>query len=204
MSQQQNTNSSPLSLSLPPSGGGPPPCDEQKRYWAQDLFIKKLGSVISAAGFIFIIAGLYFTHRQIKINTEQLQLNTAQSEKVAKSIRANVENAIVTHVTSLDQIFIHDPSLTPYFYEQKQISKTDKSYPEVSATAVMVLDVFDLVATQNKHYPEFWDTPEAWDNWMIGVFTTSPILRDFIDTHPSWYGKSVKSLRDQAREKTGQ
>jgi hypothetical protein len=110
----------------------------------------------------------------MRTNTEQLQLNTAQSEKVAKSIRASVENAIVTHVTSLDRVFMKRPSLSPYFYEQKQISKKDKEYPEVSATAVMVLDVFDLVATQNKHYPEFWDTPEAWDNWMIDVLLPVP------------------------------
>lgn len=181
----------------------PPPSPEQQRYWAQDLFIKKLGLIVSAIGFIFVFAGLYLTYRQMTINTEQLQLNTIQSEKVAKSIRANVENAIVTHVTSLDQVFINNPSLAPYFYDEKQINKEDKDYPKVSATAVMVLDVFDLVATQNKHYPEFWDTPQAWDAWMMDVFSTSPILRDFIDKHPGWYGKSVTTLRDRAREKTG-
>jgi len=173
---------------------------EEQRRWRQELFYKRLGALISIGGFVLIIVGVFATRRQIAINTDQLRLNTAQSEQVAKSVRANVENAIVTHVTSLDQVFMKDPDLTPYFYENKPIDPKDKLYPKVSATAVMVLDVFDLVATQNKHYPEFWDTPEAWDRWMIDTFSQSPILRNYLDSHPKWYGKNLNALREKARK----
>lgn len=78
------------------------------------------------------------------------------------------------------------------------MSSSTPSYPEVSATAFMVLDVFDMVATQSRHYPEFWDTPEAWDEWMIDVFSTSPVLRETLDKHPGWYGNSVKELRKKS------
>jgi hypothetical protein len=196
-SGQQGT----IALRPDPKPTGLPPSEEQKRYWAQELFYKRLGLLISIGGFILIILSVFATRWQISINTEQLRLNTAQSQQVAKSIRANVESTIVTHVTSLDQVFMKEPDLAPYFYENKPIDRKDKMYPKVSATAVMVLDVFDLVATQNKHYPEFWDTPEAWDEWMIDVFSKSPILREFIDTHQGWYGKSLKALREKAKER---
>jgi len=180
------------------------PSDEQRLYWSRDLFYKKLALLVSGGGFILIIAGLLFTHRQISINTEQLRLNTTQSEKVAKSIRANVENATVTHVTTLDRIFIENPSLTPYFYERKTITDKDKDYPKVTAIAFMELDVFDLVVTQNKHYPEFWDTPGAWDEWVIDSFANSPILRDTLDKYPSWYGNSLKDLAIKGKAKAAE
>ena len=161
---------------------------EERSYREEDLFYKQRGLAVSVAGFALVILGLI--------------INILQSEKVAKSIRVNVENSIVTHVTSLDQVFITDPDLTPYFYANKPINEDDPKYPKASATAVMTLDVFDEVAGQNRHYPEFWDTPEAWDEWVIGVFSTSPILRDTFDKYPCWYGKRLWELR-HAQIKSG-
>src|SRR6266487_3894343 len=129
--------------------------EEQRRYWARDLRLKKIGLAISAAGFILIVGGFI-------ANYLQLRLNTTQTEKLAKSVRITVGDSVTTHVTKLDDVFMKDPSLMPYFYEGKTISKTDKDYPKVSATAEMVLDVFDLVVSQNKNFPEFWDAPQAW------------------------------------------
>ncbi len=174
---------------------------DQPGYWKKDLVIKKIGLVISFAGFLLIIVGVFATRRQLTINTEQLKINTGQSAQVAKSIRANVENGAVTHVLTLDKVFMDRPYLAPYFYDGKAIDPKDLKYAEVQATAVMVLDLFDMLASQSKHYPEFWDTPEAWDKWMIDVFSTSPILRDYLDTHQDWYGNNVKALREQAKSK---
>lgn len=94
---------------------------------------------------------------------------------------------------------MNKPYLIPYFYENKAIDAKDEKYPEVSATALLVLDVFDLTAAQNRHYPEFWDTPQAWDEWMIDVFANSPISREMIDKYPNWYGKSLKDLRNKGQ-----
>src|SRR5205085_167541 len=153
-----------------------------------------VGLAISAAGFLLIAGGFI-------ANYLQLRLNTAQAEKLAKSVRINVGDAVTSHVTKLDQVFMNDPWLMPYFYEGKEISKTDKDYPKVSATAEMVLDVFDLVVSQNKNFPEFWDAPEAWDNWVSDMFSSSPILREKIDKTPTWYGKDMKELRRRGGEK---
>ena len=188
------------------AGGGrnadtrPPP--DEEIYRRKDLFYKRFGAVVSTAGFVLIILGLYVNYRQVAINTrqlelqtEQLRLNTLQSEKMAKSVRANVTNSTVTHVTRLDEIFIERPYLTPYFYEGKPVDAKDKKHLEVYATAVMMLDVFDVVGNQTRHYPEFWDEPGAWDEWVIDVFANSPVLRDTLDKHKNWYGEKMKELR---------
>lgn len=183
------------------SGGPPSPNEEQRRYWERDLFYKKLSLFVSSGGFFLVMFGFLANYWQVSINTEQLRLNSAQSEKVAKSIRANVENALVSRVIDLDQVFIRDPELNPYFYNDLPIDKDDPKYGKAVATAFMVLDVFDYVDIQNKHYPEFWDTPEAWAEWMIDVFSTSPILRDTLDKYPSWYSDRLKELRKKGQER---
>lgn len=194
-SEGQNAASPETKSSVTHSAVGALLQEEEKLYWKQDLFFKKASLFVSGGGFLLIILGLLANLWQVSINTKQLQLNTAQSELVAKSIRLNGGNVVTNHVTNLDQVFMQKPYLIPYFYGNKPIDEKDEKYPEVSATALLVLDVFDLTATQNRHYPEFWDTPEAWDEWMIDVFSTSPILGDTIDKYPNWYGKSLKELR---------
>src|SRR5260370_9498401 len=110
--------------------------NEERFYREQDLIYKKRGLSVSIAGFVLVISGLL--------------VNIFQSEKVAKSIRSNVENEVVTRVLDLDEVFIREPDLTPYFYNGMSINKEDSKYFKVSATAVMVLDVFDMVASQNR------------------------------------------------------
>jgi hypothetical protein len=171
----------------PPTTAPPPPSPEQQRYWKWDLAFKSLSLIVSIIGFFFVIYGL--------------RINALQSANVAKSLRVNIGHTIVSHVTDLDKVFMQKPSLVPYFYSSKPITNNDSDYPEVAATAVFVLDVFDLVATQNRYFPEYWDTPQAWDEWMIDVFTTSPILRETIDKYNNWYGDGLKTLRRKAETK---
>ena len=174
---------------------------DEEGYRKKDLFYKRFGAFVSTAGFVLILLGLYGNYRQLSINVEQLQLNAVQSEKMAKSIRANVTNSTVSHVMKLDELFVTRPYLNPYFYEGKPIDAKDKKYPEVYAAAVMTLDVFDVVGNQTRHYAEFWDEPGAWDEWMIDVFAASPVLRATHERHKKWYGAKMRELRRRGEAK---
>ncbi len=160
----------------------------QQAYWRQDLRIKRIQLGVSIGGFTLVIAGLLF--------------NFWQSSRVALATRANVGHSVITHVTDLDKVFMANPALMPYFYGGKPVDEKDKDeFAKVSATAVMVLDVFDLVVTQNAHFPDYWDAPRAWDDWMIDVFSTSPILCKTLDEHPGWYGDRMHEMRKQGAVK---
>jgi len=165
----------------------PRPPEEQRRYWERDLFYKKLSLIISGGGFLLIILGLGF--------------NIAQSSRVEKSIRANVQNSVLNYVIALDRLFMEKPYLIPYFYEGKPINDQDEKYQEVAATAEMILDIFDLISVQNKSYLEFWESPQAWDEWIIDTFSTSPILRDTLDKRLNWYDEIVLDLRKKGQER---
>lgn len=91
-----NTTSGPVE-----SGTSLSSDNEERFYRQQDLIYKKRGLSVSIAGFVLVISGL--------------MVNIVQSEKVAKSIRSNVENEVVTRVLDLDEVFIREPELTPLF-----------------------------------------------------------------------------------------
>jgi hypothetical protein len=183
------------------SGSPPAPHEVQRHYWEQDLFYKRLSLFISGGGFILILLGIVANFWQVSINTEQLRINTAQSQRVEKSVLANVQSSVLNHVITLDRFFMEKPYLIPYFYEGKIIDDKDEKYQEVAATAEMVLDIFEFISAQNRNYPEFWTAPEAWDEWIIDVFSTSPILRDTLDNRSNWYDKILLELRKKGQER---
>ena len=93
------------------------------------------------------------------------------------------------------------PYLRPYFYEGKPLLENDPKFLEVTATAEMILDVFDLIAGQNRYFPEYWDSPEAWDEWIKDIFSTSPVLRETYDKYAKWYDKALIDLRKKGQER---
>lgn len=161
--------------------------EEQRRYWERDLFYKKLSLYISGGGFFLVFMGLLF--------------NVTQSNRVEKSNRANIQNSVLNHVVTLDKLFMEKPYLVPYFYEGTPIDEKDEKYQEVAATAEMILDIFDLISVQNKSYLEFWDSPQAWDEWIIDTFSTSPILRKTLDRRSNWYDKILLDLRNKGQKR---
>jgi hypothetical protein len=173
-----------------------PPHEEQRRYWRRDLTYKLWSLCISFCGFVLVLLSL-------QANNRQISNNAAQSERMAKSIRLALDATVVDQVTKLDEVFMRRPQMVPYFYDGKAISEGDENYAEVSATALMVLDVFDLLVGQNRRHKELWETPEAWDAWMIDVFATSPVMRDTIARYPTWYGDTMKELCTKGYAKSG-
>ena len=190
-----------LSDGVATSGGSHPPHEKQIRYWKLDLRYKLVSLVISVGGFILVVVGILATYQQISINTEQLRVNSAQSARVQKTMCANAQIAIINVVTNLDRAFVEKPKLRPYFYEGVAIDVKDDNYAEASATAEMALDVFDLVAGQSRDYTECWDSPVAWDEWIVDMFSTSPILRDTLDQHPNWYTDLLINMRKEGEKR---
>jgi hypothetical protein len=111
-----------------------------------------------------------------------------------KSVRNSVQQNMLSLVTGLDRVFVDNPELHPYFYECLEIKEdpNDRRYQQVFATAVQTLDVLDIAESQINRFSEDWDTPQAWENWINDSFTHSPVLRQVLHKHISWYGKGLK------------
>jgi hypothetical protein len=193
---------------LTKSKGATPPPHGQLEYWEQDLFLKKRSFHLSLVGFIAIFISIlfntyqaYISREQFKLNAEQVRRNTEQSTRLAKSICHSIQNETLAHVTDLDKVFLQRTYLRPYFYEDKSIGHKDKYYDEASATAELVLDIFDMIAEQSVKYKDCWDDSETWDKWIMDTFSTSPILRETMEERRDWYAEHLLLLYDKALER---
>lgn len=133
-------------------------------------------------------------------------------KKNTQSVRANVQNGMLTQVAGLSKTLMDKPELYTYFYKGEPppdpklpcvphssgaVEKAQSPcYVEVLAAAISKADVLDLVSTQSTRFPDLWDDPEAWDRWVEDSIKQSPILRDYLQNNCRWYGTSlIKHLK---------
>ena len=144
-----------------------------RAYKLKDLRIKQVAVVISTA----TLVGLIFT---VALNTRGLANNNL-------AVRNSVQIGAVTLVTRLDRFFFENDDLYPYFFE----GRASSGEPKLKLAAEYVLDVLDLMKSQGTLYSGQWSSPETWGPWVSDLFKTSPVLRQFLQDHPCWYGKEI-------------
>ena len=126
-----------------------------------------------------------------------VQTNLAQD-----SLKASAEIAVLSKVLTLNQIFIENPELYPYFHKSLSIvldSTNQKIYFKAVATSDYMIDLFDLFYSQaDKMTSE--DSWEAWKKWIKYSFDNSPILTEtYADSvskefYTDDFHKMIKSL----------
>ncbi|HEV2694108.1 MAG TPA: hypothetical protein VG347_14530 [Verrucomicrobiae bacterium] len=146
----------------------------------QALRIQKCTFWIGFAALLVSVSGFMAVVLTVRINTEQ--------EKIASINMINgLQQSMAKITVDLDRVFVDRPELMPYFYGRKDISESDTNYLQVEATAVTVLDVFDIASSQPDRYKDQWKHPEAWDEWIIDTFSESPVLRQVLRKRADWY-----------------
>jgi len=124
-----------------------------------------------------------------------------------QTVRAEVQNGVLSHVMELSKPLIDKPGLYRYFYENAtppddkipcstngSVAKPETKgfcYKEVLVVAISRADVLDIVATQSIRFPDLWEDSEAWDQWIDDSLKNSPILRRYLDDKCTWYGKPL-------------
>ena len=159
--------------------------DPELRYKFWELVALYSNLAVAIVGFLGVVWSL-------NNNRQTLHANT-------KSLRANVQNAVLSHVVNLDKVFIDKPYLLPYFYEDKPPDPNDH-YQEVIATAQLTMDVLDIASVQSTRFRDEWEDPDGWDRWIIDMFKHSPVLRQYLAKHKDWYGQSVRARLEKAQE----
>jgi hypothetical protein len=89
-------------------------------------------------------------------------------------------------VIELDKEFLAHPQLRPYFYEGKPVVPGDADYNQAVLMAEYILDSYD---TFLEHRLSSVNQPihNTWLIWMHDMFSTSPILQQYILDHKTWY-----------------
>jgi hypothetical protein len=126
-----------------------------------------------------------------------------QTHLTTVNMQASMYATIGTQTLEMDKVFIENPGLRPYFYEDIDIieekDKDKEKYNQVMAIAEYKVDLFDSIKTQLGYIPKDKDKNEdraTWDSYFADSFDKSPALCRHIHSHGSWYMQDLKSIAD--------
>jgi hypothetical protein len=114
-----------------------------------------------------------------------------------EGVSVNEYNSGAYPEIELDKAYLANSELRPYFYENKHLDSNDPARMRVLALAEMSLDCFQVVLTQDKEHPNSASKEERDEDfqWIADSFKNSEVLRDYMDSHQSWYQKELRDLR---------
>jgi ABC-type multidrug transport system fused ATPase/permease subunit len=128
-----------------------------------------------------------------------------QTQFALQSLEGNVYGQVMSQTLAQDELFIKNPETRPYFYESKELHPDDPLSYKVLATAEYLLDFYDSLEKQLKHYPHLWiHEQKTWEANIIDMFAYSPVLCRYLDTTKEWYSDSLYALKTEGEKKRRQ
>jgi len=83
-------------------------------------------------------------------------------------------------------VFLEHPLIRPYFYEDLPVpGNNEEMRHRVLAAAEFVLDVFECIWDHKAQFSK--RDRVAWQEWIVGVFETSPAVRGLYRNNAGWY-----------------
>jgi hypothetical protein len=160
-------------------------------------FYETISLCISVAGFAAVIITLFLLMRQTKAII-------TQTTYLAESLKTATYQSVASQIFEVDKILIEHPELRAYFYSDKYIEKNSPHYERVIAVSDLLLDYFDTVLLQMRHFPQVWPR-QWWETYIKDTFTHSPILREHLISIKGWYTEELVHLMDlgQKEQRSG-
>ena len=116
-----------------------------------------------------------------------------QTEDMTKATNAGVYQNITTSMFQIDQLFIENSELRPYFYGNLKMPKNSKLQAKVYGMAEMFIDLLDNVKIQADNMPQQypWNT---WRRYFNDILESSPVLQEYLSAHKGWYPELLSWL----------
>ena len=145
-----------------------------------------LSLIVSAAGFLAVVVSIRYL--------------VVQTKSSARALESSTFDASANATFMIDSVFIEHPDLRKYFYDAGQPVAPELE-DRVTAVAELMLDYFDYVLLQQKrpaelHPHNFWS-----DQYLIDLFSASPILCEYLEKRKSWFSDDLTAVMHQGVER---
>ena len=125
------------------------------------------GTTVLLAGFT-----VYYIWRQFR--TVALMAQSNASERLASQSIEILRHVAVT------------PHLYEYFYENKMLDAGEPNRTFVLCSAEIMANFLEYIVLQMESLPV--GSRNAWTLYVRDHYTSSKVVRDFIEEHKGWYG----------------
>jgi hypothetical protein len=154
--------------------------------------------IFSGIGSASVAVALWYSSREVKELGAQLEFSQKQARNLLVAQRAANDLALMSHAMGLDRLFIDRPELRPYIYEGWEVPDDEPMRSSVLATAELVVDLADSVASMMRHGQLDPSDEQAWET-ALRFWGHCPAVRLMVENDPTdgaWRESTLALLRD--------
>jgi len=115
-----------------------------------------------------------------------------QIHQVKHAIYGDTHSKLYSEDFEWVKIFLDHPEIRPYFYANKEITEMDSDYPLTLTVAELLASHFEHVVLQMENLPTH--ISPRWEDYIKGLYKTSPIIRKHLTEKSSWYSKKLFTI----------
>lgn len=141
--------------------------------------------VAAAIAPLLTVASIYFVVRQLRKNEEATWSTTVEH--------------VHARMHDIHRIFLEDPGLRPYFYENAPVpaagatGQAGDRRAKILVMAELICDYFEQVIWHHHHLPTS-EAKEGWNLFMEQLFQSSPALRSHLWAQRRMYPGDLKRI----------
>ena len=139
--------------------------------------------IISAFGFLLVIASIGILIYQTRI--------------LVKSLDVSSNSSVGERQLEVDKIFVENPHLLKYFFNNVDISPSHDDYEAALAITLMLANFYDTFLLQEGNFQQMYPV-DSWSRYIKDYFAKSPILRNHVEEYKSWYTPGLLALKQSA------
>jgi len=138
--------------------------------------MQAFGTLIGSIG---VVAALAYTARQTRSIGNQARLQLEEAERDTDLQQANLELRLMELTIAIDKLFLDDPWLRPYFYEDRDLAwwSSGRRRAQVLSVAEVLIDFTDAIAGLRRHGQMSDRDYRNWKTFTESYYRNSPAIR---------------------------
>jgi hypothetical protein len=115
-----------------------------------------------------------------------------QIDQVERAIKGETYSKIYDQEFQLFQNLLNDTTYYDYFYEGKITVPGTVQHKKVTVLIAMFADYIEQICLQKENLDS--DVQVAWEEWIYGMYESTPMLRQHYDDFLSIYSRQCQKL----------
>jgi hypothetical protein len=120
----------------------------------------------------------------------QLRILTEQTTLLSNSLVIQAQSSVADRQLQLDRMFVEFDDIRECFLNGMSVGADDPRYLRVLAACQCLANYFDTYFLQRGKFAQLY-SDEAWVDYIVGHFATSPMLCCFVVDHADWYTSTL-------------
>lgn len=145
-----------------------------------------IGTFVAALALGVSAWSIFYLAKQTKAGTEQTKINNAVA-----AVSAN--DMVLRSLRDVHLLMLERPGSRAYFYADKPLPEQPENRDEIITIAELLADVMTSGIHVHESVPDS-TSAGPWTDYCCQTLENSPVLRDLVRTHPTWWPLLVPLL----------